>query len=838
MITLPIIISIIFSLVDCDIVCYPKGKEPFFGSFPNKCMQNSANSSFTILDVSNDFSLSGSVIQSSFELPNNVSTFNVINKSSNLNVSCSTNNLGEGIISFQTPNLDGEYYASFNLPSNEGVNMIANAYIYSENGVDSFSNSSIEDAKMKYFLEYVATEEDLVFLGLEDIPNNFLPTKSQHDAYNEFNNFVFGNADITMFYASTSQNLSDKIRVKGTVTWYDKNYDPHPLSNALIGLYDDDVFWEQLCESTYTNDNGYFCFETYDETFMEFDGRDLFLKLSSKTQATRVVTANFDQLLNAFTFDSYVFCSQILSSPCPNKEYICDIRIYPWMSDRAAAFEICQAELLPYRYIGLINNSYLPQIPIYYPNITSNLFVETNYYFRELGYISICKRYYNDWDTLNHEYGHYICDYFNLCAPSFLTEHIVGKNYVETHGIQNGLKLALSEGLATYIGICSSLTFGASLGVPEVGDEKYAGYNFYADFSLYHYGESYDDFGEGNELSVTSLLLKIMDDYNRYYDNVNLGHYAMWNILRSNNHWCLSSLIQSIILAYPNISNDVSLLMEKEFLVPVQYVGPNQILSTNENDACWTFSWDINQYSNPVPTNYSLVFSNSFSNSYTINNIALTSFSLTIEQINTILSFPGSTVEWSINSLFDYSNGIITGPYSTTHSSMTKPVPSLLYNGQNGNYHLSIGERKWFKFTSSSSGTYCFESTSNIDLVGEVFSNVVCDGTTTGYLQKNDDSGLNYNYRININLSSNQTIYLRTTEYGFDGQGDFSIEVSLSHTHSYNHHYSLYSLTKHRAYCSCGQVSLQSHVPDLDNIYNLNGYNYSDCIYCGASVEL
>ena len=80
-----------------------------------------------------------------------------------------------------------------------------------------------------------------------------------------------------------------------------------------------------------------------------------------------------------------------------------------------------------------------------------------------------------------------------------------------------------------------------------------------------------------------------MDDVNRQYDDVSIGHQGMWNALASNTHWCISSLIQTIVSLYPEVANSVSVLLEKELFVPALNNSFPRFLSTNQNDSCWTF---------------------------------------------------------------------------------------------------------------------------------------------------------------------------------------------------------------------------------------------------------
>ena len=839
MISLGIIFSIVVSSFGVHSSCFSFKGEEARHCLNCSSMQCNRDSLFELLEYSGDTFLSGNVMQGGFECPTNVTSIVVNEKSDDLVTSIFMDELGECEVTFQTPGLDGEYYASFTfLTDNEEVSYEADAFIYSENGIDVFSTSSINDAKGKYYLQNVASFDDLVALGIEEVPNHYFSSDvTEYDAYDRFSRAVYGDSDIAMTYNSSSQNLSGNVRVNGNVYWCDQNNSQHPLTGVQIGLYEDLWLLPHLYEETCTDSNGYFSLEMNPRCFFSTIGRGLFLKLFSVNSAVRVANPLFD-LFNILA-TPYIYSTQKFDSPCLNKEYTCNIVIHPELSDRAAAFEICEAEQLPFNYVSALNNGFqMPEIVAFFPNVVSNLFTVTSYYFRDLNYISFSKKHYDNWDILNHEYGHYICDYFNLCAPSFFANHSGGVDLTVDFGVQNGLKLAMSEGLATYIGIASQIMCGSNLNVPFVGDE--ADFTYY-DYGEYCYGENLqsteDAFGEANECSITSLLIKIMDDVNRQYDDVSIGHQGMWNALASNTHWCISSLIQTIVSLYPEVANSVSVLLEKELFVPALNNSFPRFLSTNQNDSCWTFEWDVNGSTSPFPNRYSLRIDNNLSNALTISNIATTSLSLASLQINTLLSLPGSTFDWSVQCYHDYPDGTTTGPYSSTSSIILKPIAPILSLGQNNNLYLFSGENNWQKFTAGVSGTYYFESSGNIDLVGDIYESMVTDDTITGYLAYDDDGGDVYNYKVSIYLEPGETVYLRTKAYNNTSYGSYSINVSYNHFHSYFYSFSQYSSTKHKAYCSCGEYKLQSHVSD-GNSYQIGGHYYTNCIHCGQSIDM
>ena len=202
-----------------------------------------------------------------------------------------------------------------------------------------------------------------------------------------------------------------------------------------------------------------------------------------------------------------------------------------------------------------------------------------------------------------------------------------------------------------------------------------------------------------------------------------------------------------------------------------------------------------------------------------------------------MLSLPGSTFDWSVQCYHDYPDGTTTGPYSSTSSIILKPIAPILSLGQNNNLYLFSGENNWQKFTAGVSGTYYFESSGNIDLVGDIYESMVTDDTITGYLAYDDDGGDVYNYKVSIYLEPGETVYLRTKAYNNTSYGSYSINVSYNHFHSYFYSFSQYSSTKHKAYCSCGEYKLQSHVSD-GNSYQIGGHYYTNCIHCGQSIDM
>ena len=771
---------------------------------------------------------SGVIITAELECEN-VEDLYISNKSLDLYTSISDNLDGTFSISCVTPGIEGDYFATFdsyNYPSTgEGA---ANIFIHSDGLNDSVSTASADDARSKYYFNHVASEEDLIILGVNDVPENFSTFKNRYEVETEYSEITFCGNDITTTSVVRSVDLSNKIRVKGTVYWYDELNQPHPLRGTRLQLYDYDSFLYSDClDGSSTDEDGTFSFVVSEQTFLEIGGQDLYITIFPRNRSCNVHGELWQ----------YAYSTPVYSNVQKNHEIEYTINIYPGLSDRANAFEICQAELLPHDYIKDLSGVALPRINVVYPSIFSSWCC----YNRLLNHIAIGKNYYRDWDCLNHEYGHYICDTFSLCCPSWLAIHNIGWDLIQRMGKENGLKFAMFEGLASYFGTAAQMYFGTASNIPRVGDESYNSINgVNTDYGAWRYGFDNHPLGEGNECSVTSLLIKLLDDEERNgVDNVSIGHQEMWNIISSSQHLYLSSLINDIVSAYPYLKSDIGHILEQERFSS-HLLSPVSSLSTNPNSSCWSFSWTNESISSGISNVFDLVFQ-SGACTYQISglqppSLSYSTYTLTQEQMNNVLALPGDTISYYV---VGYHYGTpLTGGYLSAHQSINKPNATIMNSNNNYSSYLDCGENEWYKFTAPETEIYHFETMGMIDTYGEVFSSMVVDGYSSGVLEIDDDSGVANNFKISIELNANQTIYLRVRGYNQDVNGSYSISVTYTHTHHYNDHYAIHSLTHHKAYCLCGDYILKTHAADYTHAYTSFGHLFAPCIDCGAAVDI
>lgn len=486
---------------------------------------------------------------------------------------------GQFGVTINIPSQNGDYHVGFGIDGSE----IAKAFIFVKDGFATVSLLSNSDARAKYFMDYVATAEEKMFLSQHEavfsprlnnsiatnkgknaftdlginghfptfppsLPN-YEPTK--FDAEKKYGDFVYGTSDIftTKQYIGKSTNIygepSTGVDVNIHVTWYDENNNPHPvvgiqadiLSPANVSIDSNTT----LLNGHRTDENGFYHghISPANETKYQID--QLQFRLSAIGEAA-VVNDNYGIY--------YPYCYSIKgNAPSMFTRFLSsyseinyEVSIYCGASDRANAFEITQAEMLPYIYARDFSDTVDP-LQVHYP-------AEKTYYSNNSGEGRAIRVRYDDftnWDVLNHEYGHHVCDALNLCSvPSLYRGHDVYEELTERYGLENGLELAFSEGLATYIGMASQMYKTEDLNIPGVGDMIYQDSlrGITVDYSLSSAGLTGVTSGEGIECCITSVLLKILTNPATQMDDA-----YMWEALNtySGNNWYVTGLLNGII---------------------------------------------------------------------------------------------------------------------------------------------------------------------------------------------------------------------------------------------------------------------------------------------------
>jgi hypothetical protein len=228
------------------------------------------------------------------------------------------------------------------------------------------------------------------------------------------------------------------------------------------------------------------------------------------------------------------------------------------------------------KYTDLMNNAAPAALSIEFPNNSKGIC----YYNDGSRKIFVNSDSYNDWDVIQHEYGHYIqyrlgtadspggIHYFqyNLYDSSLCTTSYLNKN--------NAVKLAWGEGWADYFpvslqqymknhGYAKKITYKPSPQSPTtfvVGDSSFNNHNL---------STTTIKKGEANEIAVAYILYHLENDSDFLLSNKDL-----WDIVKSYKMKTLSDLSNYLINIKFNGSINYSRLLELGKLFSFVKVSP------------------------------------------------------------------------------------------------------------------------------------------------------------------------------------------------------------------------------------------------------------------------
>lgn len=121
-------------------------------------------------------------------------------------------------------------------------------------------------------------------------------------------------------------------------------------------------------------------------------------------------------------------------------------------------------------------------------------------------------------------------------------------------------------------------------------------------------------------------------------------------------------------------------------------------------------------------------------------------------------------------------NYCVTGGRLNAYNAVSNAnIYSVVATNTSRHVEICSDEYKWFKFTASSAGSYAFYTEyteSELDTVGELFSQLVADDSIVGRLRYQDDmetsddgEETDYNFYFVQYLDAGETVYLRVSAY-------------------------------------------------------------------------
>jgi hypothetical protein len=114
-----------------------------------------------------------------------------------------------------------------------------------------------------------------------------------------------------------------------------------------------------------------------------------------------------------------------------------------------------------------------------------------------------------------------------------------------------------------------------------------------------------------------------------------------------------------------------------------------------------------------------------------------------------------------------------TGPFRVIATSKPLPAARDLSFGNFLSGTLSSGEEQWYRVRTTQAGLVTVETSGGVDTVMEVYN------SSWQLLEGDDDSGEDYNARLEILTESNQSYYYKVRGYSSDDTGSYRILASF-----------------------------------------------------------
>ena len=237
--------------------------------------------------------------------------------------------------------------------------------------------------------------------------------------------------------------LDDKVKVQGHVRWQDENGDWHPVWGGGVI-----VAASGRPAPTFTDVAGNFSAEVDPgDIQLLYELRNLWVTVRGLDQGYSALSELYEDVPGGTVLNvSFEFARGV-----PANDANSVFQATTWIAGYAAS-----------DLIGRV-----PRVAVVWPNGQ-----ESSYYRRDTIYVEEPDRF--DWDTVHHEYGHFVADEFDIdFNPG--GPHRAGDCLAATRGRKSeGVRLAWAEGWPTYFAITGQIEMQmADLEVPRVGDVWY-----------------------------------------------------------------------------------------------------------------------------------------------------------------------------------------------------------------------------------------------------------------------------------------------------------------------------------------------------------------------------
>ena len=715
-----------------------------------------------------------------------------------------------------------------------GKQLHSNVYGFVSDGTVYINVNSLFGAKDVYWSEMLAS-------GIR--------TEAEYKFYMTGVESTVSTENVQIGSSASTTALTRTVTVTGILQWKDDWGNLHPLRHTKVRVFPSTSLSHILNPNhgaTYTDSNGYYVMNV-DVSLMNF----LTLEIYPEGKNTVVKTGSGGGYVYSKTLSSmFAYCEE---------NVIIDMSDYT-----GRAFQISQAVIAAAEFTEIVSGNSIDPVTVKYPHAENSMTCfyrgseRTIYVLGEnVNYTNVINNVaiqpYASWDMLMHEYFHHIQSLNNISGShgGWHSFHVnMYDHYLLEHSIEadldcyyNGaitcanppanlakdyaIKLAYAEAVATVLGgISQEYLINSNLlesNIVTVGDAIYQAYNGV----MNNYEDAIIRLSEANEATVAAILWDIYDDVTESQDTLELGYQAFWNLLVKNQSKTLSEFVNTFYTTYPMDHNKIAAILIGCIIAP----ATNYVVRNNSLYNCPNFDW----YSSVVLTNsyqnvtYILTCYNVYQRTLVSKTLTETSYQLTADEWNAVLSASGDFFYWTVSAYHDDGNGCVTGPYISDYKKVTKPSARTV-TLDSGVYGDIAGTDKytWYKFVAPSSGIYRFYSESYTDPDGELFERPLYGlSSTEGRLAYDMDSEFELNFAITYELDYQQEVYIRVSGYEMHADSVYCFYVELlEHIHNYSASIQANDQFTHRSTCDCGLYEDAEHEWE-----NLGGTTIR-CIIC------
>ena len=448
------------------------------------------------------------------------------------------------------------------------------------------------------------------------------------DLCDDFSHEIINETDTSPNANIMSVNNSNLITVNCLLKL---EYEPKKhmyLRNTKVELCDKEIFGHNVLATGYTDENGEITF-TYDPTQYDNSNEvgtdDLFLIWYTESKTLEVK----QDLL--FTFN-YCRTAKIYENVTPGNVYefrynvIYDINHFVFKS-----FFVQQGMVVGEMFAEQMDFTTGNFINVIYPSghffKADDAFCYGNNYKEYLSIIGSNR--FNDFDTLIHEYGHFVEQSNNLYGATLFeimknnpSHRLIDDHFDDKPEKEYAMELTWTESWANVFSLMAQKYYkNKYTNIPGFGDESLNKNNL-EDYSLYNYNVKQNSC-EAQELAVSKVLWDLFDssltgDIGESHDNISLNYTEWWRITTKPGTFTFQDFIEKLSEETIETQIKISKLLEYHQIAPSNV---SAVLDSNKLKISWTPNGSIN---NPNNLFNIKILSLDYTDILTINNIPLT----------------------------------------------------------------------------------------------------------------------------------------------------------------------------------------------------------------------